>query len=336
MLRLIQLRNGNIRKVGVVEEPRVKLLSEFASIYELSLAAIKSGEKLSSLIERRYTDESLDYDEIYDGRSEWRILPAADHPEEPSRCLVTGTGLTHMASAKNRDAMHTKNPDQVEILTDSMKMFRWGVEGGRPEPGKIGVAPEWFYKGCGDVLRAHGEPLITPRYAEDGGEEPEVAGVYLIGDDARPYRIGFAAGNEFSDHKFEKRNYLYLAGSKLRNCAIGPELIIDHGFQSVPGEVAIERDGRRVWSQEIKTGEAEMSHSLSNIEHHHFKFEWHRRPGDLHVHFFGADAFSFGAGIQLSEGDVMTVRFEGFGRPLRNTVKLDRSVDEVVAVARLD
>jgi hypothetical protein len=338
MLRLIQLRNGNIRKIGVVDEPRVKLLSEFASIYDMARTAINSGVKLSALAQRHDTDESLDYDEVYGGGSEWRILPAADHPEEPSRCLVTGTGLTHMASAKNRDAMHAKNPDQpaqMETLSDSMKMFRWGVDGGRPEPGRIGVAPEWFYKGCGDVLRAHSEPLITPRYAEDGGEEPEVAGVYLIGDDARPYRIGFAVGNEFSDHKFEKRNYLYLAGSKLRNCALGPELIVDHDFQSVPGEVVIERDGRRVWSQEIKTGEAEMCHSLSNIEHHHFKFESHRRPGDLHVHFFGADAFSFCAGVQLSDGDVMTVSFKGFGRPLRNPVKVDQAMDEIVTVTRL-
>jgi hypothetical protein len=150
MLRLIQLRNGNIRKIGVIDEPRIKLLSEFASIYELARAAIDSRVKLSALANRHGADESLDYDEVYSGQSEWRILPAADHPEEPSRCLVTGTGLTHMASAKNRDAMHAKNPDQpaqVETLTDSMKMFRWGVEGGRPAPGKIGAAPEWFYSG---------------------------------------------------------------------------------------------------------------------------------------------------------------------------------------------
>src|SRR5262249_4661078 len=236
MLRLIQLRNGNIRKIGVIDEPRIKLLSEFASIYELARAAINSRVKLSELTKLHGADESLDYDEVYSGQSEWRILPAADHPEEPSRCLVTGTGLTHMARAKNRDAMHAKNPDQpaqVETLTDSMKIFRWGAEGGRPAPGNIGVAHRLFYKGCGDVLRAHGEPLVTPRYAEDGGEEPEVAGVYLIGEDARPYRIGLAVGNEFSDHKFEKRNYLYLAGSKLRNCALGPELVVDHEFQSL-------------------------------------------------------------------------------------------------------
>src|SRR5207244_12831064 len=38
----------------------------------------------------------------------------------------------------------------------------------------------------------------------------------------------------------------------------------------------------------------------SNMEHHHFKFDSHKRPGDVHVHFFGADAFSFGEGIRLN------------------------------------
>jgi hypothetical protein len=331
MIKLIQLRNGTIRKVGLVDEPRIKLLSEFASIHDLANAAIEGGATLESLAMSRVTGESLDYDEIYAGRSEWRILPAADHPEEPARCLVAGTGLTHMASAKNRNAMHAR----TEEMTDSMKMFQWGIEGGKPADGAIGIAPEWFYKGCGTVLRGHGEPLVTPPYAEDGGEEPEVAGVYLIGRDGRPYRIGLAVGNEFSDHKFEKRNYLYLAGSKLRNCAIGPELVIGHEFQSVAGEVAVERDGRVLWSQQIRTGEAEMSHSLSNLEHHHFKFEGHRRAGDMHVHFFGADAFSFGAGVQLAEGDVMKVRFEGFGRALCNPVRIDTAADALVGVTAL-
>ncbi|MGH9842858.1 MAG: AraD1 family protein [Blastocatellia bacterium] len=330
-MRLIQLQNGSIRKVGLVDEPRIKLLGQFASVYDLAAAAIANKTPLTALAQQHVTDESLDYDVVYAGGSEWRILPAVDHPEEPARCLVTGTGLTHMASAKNRNAMHARTDD----LTDSMKMFRWGIEGGRPEAGQIGVAPEWFYKGCGMVLRGHGEPLVVPPYAEDGGEEPEVAGVYLISHDSVPYRIGFTVGNEFSDHKFEKRNYLYLAGSKLRTCAIGPELVLDHEFQSVPGTVTVERDGQVLWSAEIRTGDAEMCHSLANIEHHHFKFEGHRRPGDLHVHFFGADAFSFGAGVQLAEGDVMKVRFEDFGRPLCNPVKIDAAADARVTVLPL-
>ena len=59
----------------------------------------------------------------------------------------------------------------------------------------------------------------------------------------RPCRVGMASGNEFSDHQFEKKNYLNLAGSKLRTCALGPELVVDPDFQSVPVTILIERDG---------------------------------------------------------------------------------------------
>src|SRR5439155_9215735 len=112
----------------------------------------------------------LDYDPIYRLESAWRLLPPFTHPE-PSRCLVTGTGLTHKASADNRQAMH-RNPEE---LSDSMKMYLSGLEGGRPTPGQIGVSPEWFYKGCGTILSAHGQPLVAPSFAGDGREEPEAA-----------------------------------------------------------------------------------------------------------------------------------------------------------------
>ena len=207
------------------------------------------------------------------------------------------------------------NASEAE-MNDSMKMFRWGVEGGKPAPGKIGIAPEWFYKGCGTILRAHNEPLDVPAFAEDGGEEAEIAGIYFVDSNGNPRRIGMAIGNEFSDHKFEKKNYLNLAGSKIRTCALGPELVIDPQFDSVSGGVKILRGGKTFWSKEILTGENEMCHSLANIEHHHFKFETHRRPGDLHVHFFGACALSFGDGVQLADGDVMEIAFAGFGRAL--------------------
>jgi hypothetical protein len=274
----------------------------------------------------------LDYNSIYEGKSAWRLLPPIDHPAEPARCLVSGTGLTHLGSAKNRQAMHSASEAE---LNDSMKIFRWGVERGKPAPGQIGVSPEWFYKGTGAIVRAPNEPLDVPPYAEDGGEEAEIAGVYFIAPDGQPRRIGMAIGNEFSDHKFEKKNYLNLAGSKLRTCSLGPELVVDPEFKSVPGTVTIERAGIILWSQAIQTGEEEMCHSLANIEHHHFKFEAHRRPGDLHVHYFGACSLSFGAGIQLSDGDMMVVQFEGFGRALRNPLRVVRGAATLVAVKSL-
>ena len=328
MTRLVQIKRGDVRRVAVVEEPHLRLLKDCSSVYELANVAITTGTKLSDAARQRRTDESLHFDAIYAGRSEWQLLTPIDHPE-PSRCLVSGTGLTHLGSAKGRQSMHAVT---TEELTDSMKMFRWGVEGGRPAAGEIGIAPEWFYKGTGTTLRAHGQPLDVPAYAEDGGEEAEIAGVYIVGPDGTPCRVGMAGGNEFSDHKFEKKNYLNLAGSKLRTCALGPELVLDPNFESVAVTVNIQRAEREIWSTNFLTGEAEMCHSLRNLEHHHFKFDGHRRPGDVHVHFFGTERLSFADGVQLHDSDVMQVAFEGFGRPLRNAVRVAGSAPSLIQV----
>lgn len=332
MTRLVQLKKGNIRRVALVEEPNLRLLECCSSIYELAHMAISAGMKLSDLARQRARHETIPYEPIYRGESDWRLLPAADHPEEPARCLISGTGLTHVGSARNRQSMHAVSDEE---LTDSMKMFRWGVEGGRPAPGLIGVPPEWFYKGTGWLLRAHGESLEIPCYGEDGGEEAEIAGVYVIGPDGRPCRLGLAVGNEFSDHKFEKKNYLNLAGSKLRACAIGPELVVDPDFQSVPVSVVIERDGVALWGKTFRSGDSEMCHSLENIEHHHFKYEAHRRRGDVHVHFFGTDCLSFSDDICLQEGDIVQISAEGYGRPLRNLVCKDPTMPARVSVVAL-
>jgi hypothetical protein len=318
-IHLVQLRSGTRRRIAVVEEPRLRLLREFESIYAVTHAALATAKGVAALVQGSRTDEHLDYDDVYHDRSEWKLLCPIDHPDEPSRLVVSGTGLTHLGSARDRQAMHLGADESA--LSDSMKMFRWGLEGGKPGPGQTGVAPEWFYKGNGTILRAHNQPLDVPAFAGDGGEEGEIAGVYLISPDGQPFRLGMTIGNEFSDHVFEKKNYLNLAGSKLRTCSIGPELVIDGPFKSVAGNVTIERAGKPLWSQAILTGEDEMCHSLANLEHHHFKFDQHRRPGDLHVHFFGAHSLSFGQGIALEDSDIMQVSFEGFGRPLRNWVR---------------
>src|ERR1700683_2290391 len=342
-MRLIQIRHVHGgRRTGMVSDGSIELLRGGESIYAFAQLALDGRATLSAVVEGSVTQEALDYDAVYLGASDWRILPAMDHPAEAARCLVSGTGLTHMASAKNRDAMHAApveetggterasgawtgqeaRPTEAETPTDSMRMYQLGVEGARPAAGEIGAAPEWFYKGSGMVLRAHGEPLDIPPHAEDGGEEPEIAGIYTIDSNGAPRRIGMAQGNEFSDHRFEKRNYLNLAASKLMTCAIGPELVVDPEFGSVAGEVSIARGGAAIWRKQIRSGDSAMSHSLANLEHHHFKHAGHRRPGDVHVHFFGADAFSFGEGVTLQDGDVMQVPFAGFGRALRNPLRV--------------
>ena len=319
MVRLVQLVHPeNGRRVALVQEPGLVLLGEVSSAYQLALKAIETKRPIEDLVQELRSDSILEYDLIYFDSSEWKLLPCFDHPENPHLCLLSGTGLTHKASAENRQKMH--DAEDQGTMTDSMKMYQIGVEGGKPTPGNIGAQPEWFYKGNGTMLRAHNQPLEIPAYAEDGGEEPEIAGIYVNGSDGTPFRVGFATSNEFSDHVMEKRNYLYLAPSKLRNCSIGPELVIGSDFKNIQGTVQVMRANQSIWAQEIQSGEDNIVHSLGNLEYHHFKYANHRQPGMVNIHFMGADAFSFGANIKLQDADLMEVNWEGMGRPLLNPV----------------
>lgn len=337
MVSLVQIGNGSERRVAIVEEPHLRCLAGVRSVYELASSCIRERVSLSKRAQDLATGVLLSYEDIYSGKSEWRLLPPVDVPAAPERVLVSGTGLTHLGSAKDRQAMHERTvTDAAKPMTDSMRMFEWGIAAGRPPEGEIGIAPEWFYKGNGDLLQAPFSALTVPAHAEDGGEEAEIAGIYLIAEDGQPHRLGFCAGNEFADHRFERRNYLNLAGSKLRHCSIGPELIVGGDFRAVVGEVSIERGGVPLWQKTIETGEENMSHSLANLEHHHFKFQGHRTPGTVHVHFFGAHSLSFGDGITLEDGDWMQVQFQGYGRALRNPVRIeDKKLDRLIRVQPL-
>jgi hypothetical protein len=329
-MRLIQFMHDRVgRRVGLVEEPLVTILEPARTAYELFMNLIDSDKQLSE-IKKMKSSETIPYDDIYSSRGGFRILSPIDCPDHPTMCLLSGTGLTHKASAENRQKMH--EGQEKNELTDSMKMYLMGEQGGKPSSNTIGAQPEWFYKGNGLSLRSHGEPLTVPSFADDGGEEPEIAGVYMISAKGEPYRLGFAQANEFSDHIMERKNYLYLAPSKLRECSIGPELVLEQSFDSIPGEVSIIRNGEVHWKKNIVTGEDAMSHSLTNLEYHHFKYPQHRIPGQLHVHFFGASAFSFGEKIQLATGDQMKISFQNMGRPLINPLQMDAPAPDMTTV----
>lgn len=282
-----------------------------ASTYELARAAADSGRTLAAVIAGHGLGEAVDLVRL---AAEGRVTHPIMHPD-PAHLHLTGTGLTHLGSAAARDAMHAKAA--AEDATDSMRMFRMGLEGGKPASGP-GVQPEWFYKGNGHAVAAPGEALVMPAFAEDGGEEPEIAGIYIIAADGTPARIGWALANEFSDHVTERVNYLWLAHSKLRMAAFGPEILIGDLPASVEGTSRIRRDGAVLWERAFLSGEANMSHAIANLEHHHFKYDVFRQPGDLHVHMFGTATLSFADGIRTRPGDVFEISAGPFGLPLVN------------------
>lgn len=322
-LKLLQYRAGRERSVIADDGQAARFVNGIASTYELALKAIENGITLQAMIARLGLGQHVDAAaELVAGR----IMAPIDH-DDPAHLMMSGTGLTHLGSADARDRMHMA---ATEKQTDSMRIFLEGVERGKPAAGKIGCQPEWFYKGDGSQLVGPTEPIAMPDFAQDGGEEPELAGIYVIGPDRAPYRLGLCLANEFSDHITERHNYLWLAHSKLRQAALGPELLVGLPPKHVEGVCRIRRGGSIVWEKPFLSGEGNMSHSLSNLEWHHFKYAQFRRPGDLHVHFFGTATLSFSDGFSTEAGDEFEIEASPFALPLRN--QLIRSDEQRPAV----
>ncbi len=329
LLSQIKQADGTLAVVAR-EGSEAAIVKGAVSTYALATEAVRAGTTLAAVIAAHGLGEAVDLVAL---AAAGRITLPITHPD-PAHMHLTGTGLTHLGSASTRDAMHAKL-DGAETLTDSMRMFRMGLEGGRPVPGAVGVQPEWFYKGNGHTAVAPGTTLTSPGFALDGGEEPEIAGIYLIAPDGRPARIGWALANEFSDHVTERINYLFLAHSKLREASFGPEILVGDLPADVRGTCRIRRGNAVVFEAPFLSGEANMSHTFANLEHHHFKYALFRQPGDLHVHMFGTATLSFAQGIVPQADDVFEIEAPPFGLPLRNTLAVAPAQPGAVAVTQL-
>ncbi|NJC34120.1 hypothetical protein GGR88_001594 [Sphingomonas jejuensis] len=316
--RLLQHRDADgRRRVILADGDEAVFIDGPSTTLELAQAALKDGVTLADAARQRRSADRIDLDEALAAGT---LLSSIDHPDT-ARLIMSGTGLTHLGSAEGRDKMHKAAIDAAQ-QTDSMRMFLEGVEGGKPAPGRTGQQPEWFYKGDGQQLTGPEQPLASPAFAQDGGEEPELAGIYLIDDAGRPRRLGIALANEFSDHVTERHNYLWLAHSKLRPAAIGAELLLGDPPADIRGTSRLRRGEDVIWEKPFWTGEANMSHHLRNLEAHHFKYAQFRRPGDIHVHFFGTATLSFADGIRAQAGDRFEIAAPPFRLPLRNSLAI--------------
>ena len=329
-LRLIQIvtSTGERQVLAGDAAGSAKLILGVATTYDLARKAIAAGKSLAAQVAEQGLGEDVD---VAVALAEGRVMAPIDHPDA-AHLHVTGTGLTHLGSAEGRDKMH-KAAAAAETQTDSMRMFLMGVANGKPAEGTVGAQPEWFYKGNGHTLVGPNVALESPAFAEDGGEEPEMAGIYVIGDDGAPYRIGWALANEFSDHVTEKQNYLWLAHSKLRPASLGVEILTGELPKDVRGTSRIWRGNEVIWEKPFISGEDNMSHTFANLEHHHFKYELFRQPGDIHVHCFGTATASFADGVKTQDGDVFEIIAAPYAYGLRNA--LTTNDEQKVAVTAL-
>lgn len=313
-LRLMQYQSlqGVLQVLAADDDGVARTVNDVNTVYELAQKAIAANQTLLETVTALGFGARID---VVNAVNNGQILAPITHPDA-AHCHVTGTGLTHLGSAESRQRMHEKSDTAHE--TDSMRMFKMGLEGGKPKAGETGVQPEWFYKGNGHYLRGPRDSLTLPDFAQDGGDEPEIAGIYVIAPDGNPVRLGYCLANEYSDHVTEKVNYLWLAHSKLRHMALGPELFVGDLPAHIEGRVRVLRHGETLWEAPFLTGEDNMSHALSNLEYHHFKYDLFRQAGDLHVHCFGTATASFGAGVRTEDNDIFEIEAKPFNYGLKN------------------
>jgi hypothetical protein len=240
---------------------------------------------------------------------------------------------------------------------------------------KRGAQAKFFQKGNGLILRGHNSTLEVPEYALDGGEEAELFGCYIVGPDRRAHRVGFAQGCDWSDHALENTNDYYFQQSKMRQCSLGPELVIgDVPFDDIEGHCSVwrrseeleaieRRQGNRneMLSQQqfgrsasmtplydsgpIFTGEKHMLYSLENLEDSFLRQRHLLAPGTVFIHAFGCSGSSWWSGPstgtlqprqwQYQSDDRIEIRFQEMGRTLVNSVVRQPRSSSVVAAVAM-
>src|SRR5690606_41914066 len=110
------------RAVALRDGDAAHLVPGMDSTRALVLDAIAAGRSLAGEVQARCQGAPVD---LGAALAEGRMLLPLDHPD-PAHLHLTGTGLTHLSSAATRNTMHAKLDG--DELTDSMKMFRMGLE----------------------------------------------------------------------------------------------------------------------------------------------------------------------------------------------------------------
>ncbi|HKD23881.1 MAG TPA: hypothetical protein VKB71_17815, partial [Rhizomicrobium sp.] len=124
-LRLIQMQDDSgARMVVASSRDGARRVKGVATTYGLAKAAIAANMTLAEAVEAAGRGETVD---VESALAAGRVLAPIDHADS-AHVFLTGTGLTHLGSADARDRMHAKA--HSDDATDSMKMFRMGLEGG--------------------------------------------------------------------------------------------------------------------------------------------------------------------------------------------------------------
>ncbi|TKT74615.1 hypothetical protein [Aquamicrobium sp. LC103] len=303
--------------VIVREGSEAYVVRDAGSVYRLTVEAARSGARLAARIHELGLGEAVDLEAVYE---EGRVLLPITHPD-PARMHLAGSGRLHPAASEMGEAAVA-----VSRQVPSSRRGK-GTTPGRP----TNAQPAWFYRGNGYSAIAPGAPFASPSLPGRGGGEPEIAGIYVIGDDGTPFRLGFALANGFFGHADQRAESPDLASSEPRPSSFGPEILVGDLPADIRGVLRVLRGGRALLEEPFRSGETSMLHSIADLERNHFRHDLFRQPGDLHIHLFGAAAGSFADDLRAREGDVFEIAAPDFGLPLRNPFAVSASMENMRA-----
>ena len=271
------------------KEARVGLLRE-TDVLDLGAAGILS---LSSLFEQADFADQLSAAAKEDlpryPLSEVRLLTPVERQE------VWAVGVTYLRSKKARMEESEFSANAYDKVYDAPR-------------------PELFFKSLPEKVVGPNEPVGIRADSKWNVPEPELT--FVINSKGKV--VGFTIGNDMSSRDIEGENLLYLPQAKIyeRSCAIGPVVVVDAGESEARTwsiQIAIERNGERVFSGETSVGQ--IKRTFSELVEYLFRAQ--RFPhGAILLTGTGIvppDTFTLGA------GDKIAISISGIGT-LENAV----------------
>ncbi|WP_431975919.1 hypothetical protein [Micromonospora haikouensis] len=191
-----------------------------------------------------------------------------------------------------------------------------------PAPDEEFRAPNWLIKGNGSWLETNGRPLTVPASAVALLEEPEVALVFVNGQDGTPHYAGYTFANDLNDIGLHLQNpWGWTPYAKLCDTSMTPWLFLGAPPQAVAGQIIIERDGVAAWKGDFTCGADAIFQRVTDMVDHLFAFPGLRRPGLVNYLLLGSDKASYHAGFRIADGDRITFDLTSHGVVLSNEVR---------------
>ena len=276
------------RRVVFRDDTTARVVTGATTTYDLAREAIAARTTLADAVRSRGLGAEVD---LAAALAEGRVHAPINHPD-PAHLHLTGTGLTHLGSAATRDAMHAGH------RAGKADRFDEDVPHG-PRGRQAGARARSACSRNGSTRATARSPWRPARRSLAGLRQGRRRGAgdrRHLRDRRRRHAVPRSASRSPTSSPTTSPsgvNYLFLAHSKLRERVVRAG---DPGSAPLPDDVAAPRascaTARLLWEKPFLSGEANMSHTIANLEHHHFKYGLFRQPGDVHVHMFGTATLS--------------------------------------------